>query len=65
MIRRANIDDAEAIAAVHVKSWQGGYAGIMDKEFLASLSVEQRLKKWQEMLEMAQKMFERSAQYIS
>jgi hypothetical protein len=42
MIRQAILEDAEAIAKVHVASWQAAYKGLMPAEFLASLSVERR-----------------------
>lgn len=38
-IRREEPDDAEAVARVHVHSWQSGYAGIMPDEVLARLNV--------------------------
>ncbi|MEN8237448.1 MAG: GNAT family N-acetyltransferase [Pseudomonadota bacterium] len=51
VIREANIQDAEGIAAVHVKSWQTSYAGIMDSKFLENISYEQRLRLRREMLQ--------------
>ena len=42
MVRRARVDDAEAIAAVHVASWQAGYQGIVDQAVLDGLSVAER-----------------------
>ncbi|WDZ87532.1 GNAT family N-acetyltransferase [Micromonospora cathayae] len=38
-IRREEPDDAEAVARVHVRGWQAGYAGIMPAEVLDRLSV--------------------------
>ncbi|MFC4145415.1 GNAT family N-acetyltransferase [Micromonospora mangrovi] len=37
-IRRGEPDDAEAIARVHIRSWQSGYAGIIPDEVLARLN---------------------------
>ncbi|MFG2054984.1 GNAT family N-acetyltransferase [Micromonospora sp. NPDC048930] len=37
-IRREEPDDAEAVARVHVHSWQAGYAGIMPDEVLGRLN---------------------------
>ncbi|MGW5671099.1 N-acetyltransferase family protein [Micromonospora sp. NPDC003776] len=37
-IRREEPDDAEAVARVHVHSWQTGYAGIMPDEVLRRLN---------------------------
>jgi ribosomal protein S18 acetylase RimI-like enzyme len=48
-IRREQPDDAEAVAAVNVRSWQTGYAGIMPDEVLARLDVAawaQRRRDW-------------------
>lgn len=50
MIRRANIADAEAIATIHVRTWQTAYAEIFPAEFLANLSVEKRVAAWREQL---------------
>ena len=44
--RRAAPADAEAVAAVHVRSWQAAYAGLMAPAFLAALSVERRAASW-------------------
>ena len=41
-IRRATVDDADAIATVHIASWRGAYAGIVPDAFLASLDVAAR-----------------------
>lgn len=45
-IRRAQIEDAHAIAEVHVASWRTTYKGIMSDEELANLSVERRKLMW-------------------
>ncbi|MBD8080658.1 GNAT family N-acetyltransferase [Cellulosimicrobium arenosum] len=49
-IRPAEPADASAIAAVHVASWRGAYAGIVPDAYLASLDVGQREKHWVESL---------------
>ncbi|MBB1155116.1 GNAT family N-acetyltransferase [Amycolatopsis sp. DR6-1] len=46
VIRPATPEDAAAIAAVHVGSWQAAYAGLLPDEFLSGLSVETREKGW-------------------
>jgi GNAT superfamily N-acetyltransferase len=38
-IRQEEPGDAEAVAAVHIRSWQAGYAGIMPDEVLGRLNV--------------------------
>jgi GNAT superfamily N-acetyltransferase len=49
-IREATVEDAEAIATVHVISWQSAYRGIMPEKFLSELSVEGRSNMWQKSL---------------
>ena len=49
-IRRAQLVDAEAIAAVHVAAWRESYAGLVPAEVLATLSVEDRAKLWRHIL---------------
>ena len=53
-IRPAVIADAEAIATVHVRSWQVAYAHLLSADFLASLSIEQRAQRWAEILHAAE-----------
>jgi ribosomal protein S18 acetylase RimI-like enzyme len=50
-ITPANLEDAPGIAAVHVRSWQEAYAGILKAEFLDSLSVERRAEQWRDILQ--------------
>lgn len=38
-IRREEPDDAEAIAGVHIRGWQAGYAGVIPDEVLRRLNV--------------------------
>jgi 3-deoxy-manno-octulosonate cytidylyltransferase (CMP-KDO synthetase) len=47
-IRHADRKDLPRIAEVHVESWQRSFAGIAPPEFLASMSVEKRLKAYSE-----------------
>lgn len=49
-IRPATPDDAPAIAAVHVASWQGAYRGQLPDEVLDGLDVERRTAGWREFL---------------
>ncbi|GAA1854598.1 GNAT family N-acetyltransferase [Asanoa iriomotensis] len=41
-IRPETLDDTPAVAALHVRAWQSGYAGIIPAEVLAALDPEQR-----------------------
>lgn len=49
-IREANSDDAPEIAKIQIKAWQTGYEGIMPKEYLDSLSLEEKTKQWSDSL---------------
>lgn len=50
-IRRATRSDADAIAAVHVRSWQEAYAGIVPAEHLQSLDPKRWAVRWADFLE--------------
>jgi ribosomal protein S18 acetylase RimI-like enzyme len=50
VIRQATLDDAEAIAGVHVRTWQRAYDHVFPAEELAAISVEQRTRSWQTIL---------------
>lgn len=45
-IREAEPADADAIAAVHVASWQVGYRGLLPEDVLAGLSVAEFGSRW-------------------
>jgi L-amino acid N-acyltransferase YncA len=45
-IRRAVVDDATAIAEVHVAAWRTTYPGIVDQAYIDSLSVPERAAAW-------------------
>lgn len=49
-VRRATPADAEAIALVHVASWQWAYAGLLPADRLAALDTEQRAQRWRQVL---------------
>lgn len=46
LVRPAAVEDARAIAAVHVRSWQATYRGVVPDAFLDALSVEDRAGMW-------------------
>jgi len=50
-IRAAGPSDAAAIAAVHVRSWQEAYVGIVSSSYLSSLDPERATETWREHLE--------------
>lgn len=45
-VRTADVQDADAIAAVHVQAWREAYAHLLPAEFLAALDVEARAARW-------------------
>ena len=49
-IRPAAVDDALAIATVHVRSWQGAYRGLIPDSYLDALAPEDRLAMWADFL---------------
>lgn len=49
-VRPAEPADALRIAEVHVRSWQSGYAGILDDAFLADLDIAPRHDRWRRRL---------------
>jgi L-amino acid N-acyltransferase YncA len=49
-IRPAVAQDAEAISHVHVESWRTTYAGIVPREYLATLNEAERVPLWREWL---------------
>ena len=50
VIRPAQIEDARAMARVHVDTWRSAYAGIVPDEHLANLSDEHSEARWNEYL---------------
>jgi GNAT superfamily N-acetyltransferase len=49
-VRIATVDDAAAVAAVHVRSWQDAYRGMLPDAYLDGLSVERRSEVWSRIL---------------
>jgi GNAT superfamily N-acetyltransferase len=48
LVRAAGPEDAEAIAAVHVRAWQAAYAHVFPPERLAALDEAARARHWRE-----------------
>src|SRR5579864_1816740 len=46
MVRRAGIDDASAIARVHVSTWRSTYRGMLPDDFLASMTESSYADRW-------------------
>ena len=49
-VRAASVDDAEAVAAVHVRSWQAPYRGLIPDAHLDTLFDRQRVEIWSRIL---------------
>jgi GNAT superfamily N-acetyltransferase len=49
-VRRALLEDAAAIAAVHLAAWKTTYPGILPESFLAAQSLDERIVTWRERL---------------
>jgi ribosomal protein S18 acetylase RimI-like enzyme len=48
--RLARVDDAYAIAHVHVESWQTTYPGLVPDQFLVGMRVDEYAERWRRML---------------
>lgn len=49
-IRTATVDDADAIADVHVTTWCETYTGLMPEQFLDASALEARRRMWNTIL---------------
>jgi len=52
-VRPATIDDARAIADIHVRAWRAAYRGVVPDAYLDGLEVDARAVKWRANLERA------------
>jgi GNAT superfamily N-acetyltransferase len=50
LIRSATVDDAGAIAAVHVASWRSAHAHVLPADYLDAISVPERAESWRRIL---------------
>lgn len=48
-VRRATVDDARAIAEVHVRTWQAAYAHAFPREVLDAIDVDEREQLWRDL----------------
>jgi hypothetical protein len=46
-VRQARVEDAEAIARVHLRTWQSAYGHVFPPDELDALPVEPRIAGWQ------------------
>jgi ribosomal protein S18 acetylase RimI-like enzyme len=49
-VRKATVEDAEAIAAVHVRSWEAAYRGLVPEAWFAERTLQRRTDMWRELL---------------
>ena len=47
-VEHASLEDARAVAEIHVDAWRAAYASILSAEYLASLSIEKRTQQWEQ-----------------
>jgi ribosomal protein S18 acetylase RimI-like enzyme len=52
-IRPARMGDVPQIAAVHVRSWQAAYRGLLPQAYLDGLDPAQRISQWEQVLSAA------------
>ena len=52
-IRAARMEDVPEIAAVHVRSWQAAYRGLLPQAYLDDLDPSQRIGQWKRILSAA------------
>jgi GNAT superfamily N-acetyltransferase len=50
-VRPARLEDASAIARIHVLSWQSAYRGLLPEAFLHQLDIARRTEQWQDWLQ--------------
>lgn len=46
LVREARVEDAEAVAGVHVRSWQVAYRGLIEQSVLDGMSIAERAEGW-------------------
>jgi ribosomal protein S18 acetylase RimI-like enzyme len=47
-VRLARLDDAQRLAEIHVETWRATYPGVMPKEVLDGLSIDDRRRQWEQ-----------------
>jgi GNAT superfamily N-acetyltransferase len=50
-LRIATLEDAEAIARIHVETWRVSYAGMLPDDLLVGMSLEKQMRMWRRMLQ--------------
>jgi GNAT superfamily N-acetyltransferase len=52
-VRVATVRDAADLAAIHVRSWQAAYRGLLPQDYLDRLDVSERTERWRHTLRSA------------
>ena len=65
VVRDATLEDAPAIAAIHVGCWRHAYRGLVPQQLLDSLDVDARTARWQRLLGVEDAAPERGATLVS
>ncbi len=50
-IRLASLNDAGAIALIHIEGWQNAYRGLIPQNYLDNLNISERQQLWQKWLD--------------
>jgi ribosomal protein S18 acetylase RimI-like enzyme len=50
-IRAASTKDVEAIAKIHVDSWEAAFEGLMPEQYIADFSLEKRINEWRSIID--------------
>ncbi|MCH8622117.1 GNAT family N-acetyltransferase [Undibacterium sp. TS12] len=64
-LRRATVDDAEAIAAVRVESWQATYRGMIPDDYLNEMRIEDSMLQWRQILQAMSQAQDRICVYVA
>ncbi|MBI1773150.1 MAG: GNAT family N-acetyltransferase [Burkholderiales bacterium] len=64
-LRRATVDDAQAIAAVRVESWQATYRGMIPDNYLDEMRIEDSMLQWRQILKAMAQAEDRICVYVA
>lgn len=64
-LRRATVDDAQAIAAVRVESWQANYRGMIPDNYLDEMRIEDSMLQWRQILQAMAQAADRICVYVA
>lgn len=49
--RTASVEDAEALARIHIEGWRSSYTNLVEQEYLDALDIEKRAAEWRQWFE--------------